>query len=131
MKRSIRHMVQLLAVMCVVGSIHLFTILSVDYIFNTKLLFILYVVNALLACLGYIAIRLMFALKTQAEGFAFLLGSFIKLGVLYALFLSNDFLTSGNPKEVFIHVFIPYAISLIWEIKVLATVLNAPQKTTS
>ena len=77
----------------------------------------------------YLAIRFIYALKTQAERFAFLLGSFVKFGVLYALSLDNGFLPISKPQEVFIHVFVPYAISLIWEIRVVANILNAPPKT--
>lgn len=129
MKSIVQHLVQLIAVMCLVGSIHLITILKFNYNVTFLQLFVMYSVNAGLAVFGYLGIRFMYALKTQAEGFAFLLGSFVKFGVLYVLFLDNGFLAVTNPKEVFMHVFVPYVMSLIWEIWVLANILNAPPKT--
>lgn len=83
----------------------------------------------LLALIGYLLIRLAYRFKTQVEGFVFLLLSFVKFGVLYFLFLKGDFFSFGESRTLFSHLFIPYVSCLIWEIFVLAKILNqAPKK---
>ena len=89
MRQSLRHVCQLLAIVFVIGSIHLVTILYLSYSFPTLLLLKLYAVNAALAIMGYVFIRVAYALKTQLEGFIFLIGSFVKFGVLYMFFFSR------------------------------------------
>ena len=128
MKESLWHLGQLLVVILGVGSIHLVTILNLNYNFPTALLFQLYAVNALLAVTGYVVIRFAYLLKSQLEGFVFLLGSFLKFGVLYMLFLANDATPLHGSKQAFLHLFIPYAICLIWEIRALVKILNRVSK---
>ena len=128
MKQSLWHLGQLLAVVLIVGSIHLVTILNWNYIFDTTILFQLYAVNFGMAISGYVMIRFAYWLKSQVEGFVFLLGSFIKFGVLYGLFLANETAAIHDSKQTFLHLFIPYAICLIWEIATLSKILNqAPE----
>ena len=56
MKESLWHLGQLLVVILGVGSIHLVTILNLNYNYPTALLFQLYAVNALLAVTEYVVI---------------------------------------------------------------------------
>ena len=128
MKQSLRHLGQLLAVVFVIGSIHLVTILNLNYNFPVTTLYQLYAINFIIAIAGYAMIRFAYWLKSQVEGFVFLLGSFIKFGVLYGLFLANETAAIHDSKQAFLHLFIPYAICLIWEIATLSKILNqAPE----
>ena len=128
MKQSLWHLGQLLALVLIIGSVHLFTILNWNYAFNTTTLVKLYAVNFIMAIAGYAMIRFAYWMKSQVEGFVFLLGSFIKFGVLYGLFLANESAALQDSKQAFLHLFIPYAICLIWEIATLSKILNqAPE----
>ena len=131
MRQSFRHVCQLLALVFVIGSIHLVTINYLNYSFPTLLLLKFYVLNAALAIKGYVLIRVAYALKTQLEGFIFLIGSFVKFGVLYMFFLADDASPIHDSRQAFLHLFIPYAICLIWEIVALAKTLNQVPKTAS
>lgn len=129
MRQSLRHLGQLLALGIGIGSIHLFTILYFKKSFSVNGLLFAYCINMLLALIGYLLIRLAYRFKTQVEGFVFLLLSFVKFGVLYFLFLKGDFFSFGESRTLFSHLFIPYVSCLIWEIFVLAKILNqAPKK---
>lgn len=129
MRQSLRHLGQLLALGIGIGSIHLFTILYFKKSFSVNGLLLAYCINMLLALIGYLLIRLAYRFKTQVEGFVFLLLSFVKFGVLYFLFLKGDFFSFGESRTLFSHLFIPYVSCLIWEIFVLAKILNqAPKK---
>lgn len=128
MRQSRRHLGQLLALGIGIGSIHLFTILYFKKSFSIDGLLLAYSINMLLALLGYWLIRLAYHFKTQVEGFIFLLLSFVKFGVLYFLFLRGDFFSFGESRLLFFHLFIPYIICLVWEITVLAKILNQTPK---
>ncbi len=128
MKQSLWHLGQLLVVVCIVGSIHLVTILNLNYAFNTTTLVQLYAVNFIMAIAGYAMIRFAYWMKSQVEGFVFLLGSFIKFGVLYGVFLANETAAIPDTKQAFLHLFVPYAVCLIWEIATLAKILNQAPK---
>ncbi|MDA0780265.1 MAG: hypothetical protein O2961_06000 [Bacteroidetes bacterium] len=128
MKQSLWHLGQLLVVVCTVGSIHLVTILYLNSTFPARVLFQLYSVNFIMAITGYAMIRMAYWLKSQVEGFVFLLGSFIKFGVLYGVFLANETAAIPDTKQAFLHLFVPYAVCLIWEIATLAKILNQAPK---
>lgn len=128
MRQSLRHLGQLLALGIGIGSIHLFTILYFKKGFSIDGLLLAYFINTLLALVGYLLIRIAYHFKTQVEGFVFLLLSFVKFGVLYLVFLRSDFFPFGESHILFSHLFIPYVSCLIWEISVLAKILNQPPK---
>lgn len=112
-----------------IGSIHLFTILKINNELSAHGLLLAYLINMLLALMGYSLIRMAYHFKTQVEGFIFLLLSFVKFGVLYFVFLANNTYLLDEARSMFPHLFIPYIICLIWEIFVLAKILNqAPKK---
>lgn len=128
MRQSLCHLSQLTAIVVGLGSIHLFTILNFKIDFSIYALLKAYSINMLLALLGYWLIRLAYHFKTQVEGFIFLLLSFVKFGILYFVFLANDSLNFGESRLLFFHLFIPYIICLVWEITVLAKILNQTAK---
>mgnify|MGYP000193735089 CR=1 FL=1 len=128
MKQSLWHLGQLLILVLVIGSLHLATITLLNYDFPDATLFQLYAVNFIMAIFGYAMIRLAYWLKSQVEGFVFLLGSFIKFGVLYGLFFANETPAIHESQQAFLHLFVPYAICLIWEITTLAKILNQAPK---
>lgn len=129
MSQSLRHLGQLMALVFGVGSIHLFTILYFNNMFSVYELLLAYFINMLLAAMGYLFIRLSYHFKTQIEGFVFLLLSFVKFGVLYYVFLASTNLPISESRTLFLHLFLPYISCLIWEIAVLAKILNnAPEK---
>lgn len=128
MKQSLWHLGQLLAVVFVIGSIHLVAILNSNYTFPVATLYQLYAVNFIMAIAGYAMIRFAYWLKSQVEGFVFLLGSFVKFAVLYGVFLANETAAIHDSRQAFLHLFIPYATCLIWEIATLSKILNQAPK---
>ena len=129
MRQSLWHLGQLMVLVTVIGSIHLFTILKINNGLSAHGLLLAYLINMLLALMGYSLIRMAYHFKTQVEGFIFLLLSFVKFGVLYFVFLANDNYLFDEARSMFPHLFIPYTSCLIWEIMVLAKILNqAPKK---
>lgn len=108
--------------------IHWYSLLSVDFIYDSYQLIFPYVLNYIMAFVIFLLIVKVQKINTDIVGYVFLFGSMFKF-LVYFTIIHPVLKTDGVlEKAKFFFFFIPYAICLILEVLYLIKILNSQSK---
>jgi hypothetical protein len=123
-KLIFRFTIFLTLLMGIAFSLHLFTLHFFSFpLFENKVI-TSYLINYLLTVTIYITLLLLKEKLAESLGYLFFLGSFLKF-ITFFLLIQPSLKEDGDISRIeFLSFFVPYAISLIFEVTSLVKTLN-------